>query len=74
MSKKIKYVPPAAEMILLAPCENLAFQDWAFGKSWRQEWGKFKDDNGASAIVFGGTTFEEEDLGGAGFFTKTGTS
>ena len=71
MSKKMKYVPPTAELILLAPCENLAFDDWAFGNAWRDQWGKFKDDAKGSGVAFGGT-FEKYGTDGE-FFTKSGT-
>lgn len=30
MNKRKNYLPPAAELILLAPCENLAVNDFAF--------------------------------------------
>lgn len=71
MSKKTKYVPPAAELILLAPCENLAVDDWAFGNAWRTQWGKFRDTaTGASGVAFGGNTFDKYGTDGD-FFTKT---
>ena len=69
MSKKKELVPPRAEMILLAPCEDLAFDDWAFGSAWRNQWGKFKDDTKGSGVAFGGT-FETYGTDNA-FFKKT---
>ena len=72
MSKKTKYVPPEVELILLAPCENLAFDEWAFGNAWKNQWGKFKiTSTGASGVAFG-DTFETEDYDVDGdFFTKS---
>ena len=72
MSKKTKYVPPEVELILLAPCENLAFDEWAFGNAWKNQWGKFKiTSTGASGVAFG-DTFETKDYDADGdFFTKS---
>ena len=73
MSKKMKYVPPAAELILLAPCENLAFDDWAFGDAWRTQWGKFKDDAKGSGVAFGGAFGTNDYSTDGDFFTKNNT-
>lgn len=70
MSKKIKYVPPVAELIQLAPCERLAAFDWEFQKIWKHE--GFFTVNGASGIAvtggFGSNDYMNED---AGFIIKT---
>lgn len=74
MSKKTAYVPPAAELILLAPCENLAFDEWAFGNAWKNQWGKFKiTSTGASGVAFGGE-FTPAETPGFFFSDETGTS
>ena len=74
MSKKKEYVPPVADMILLAPCETLAdTSDWGFGNAWREEWGRFDIGTVASGIAFGGSDFDdmiEDD----GFFIKKTTN
>ena len=71
MSKKIKYVPPMAELVLLAPCESLATIDWGFQKTWDHK-GYFTE-NGASAIAVTGRFDSDGDYisEGSGFVIKT---
>lgn len=73
MSKKTKYVPPTAELILLAPCENLASSwDWGFKETWRSTWGRIPAANGlASGVAFGGEIFDSTDQSESGFIIKT---
>ena len=54
MEQKKEYTPPTAEIILLAPCERLALND--FG--WRIEnipGQTYFQENGASGIAIAGT-------------------
>ena len=71
MSNKKEYVPPMAEAILLSPCEELAYTDWAFGSAWKSKWGKFTDTNGASGFAFGGGSFTETEEDGDFFFKQS---
>lgn len=71
MSKKTKYVPPAAELILLAPCEKLAAWDWKFGNIW-QNTGYYTagEIGNASAIVVTSGFLDEDYTEDSGFFIK----
>ena len=69
MNKKIEYVPPVAEVILLAPCERLAAWDHEFGNVWRNP-GKFTTDSGFTGIAFGDDKFDDYDTD-SGFVIKT---
>ena len=52
--KKRTYIPPKAELVLLAPCEGLANWDWAFGNTWRSQGFHERDGSIASAIAMNG--------------------
>ena len=72
MSKKIKYVPPAAEVILLAPCESLAAWEYSFERTWKNP-GRFTTTpSGLAGIAFGDDKFDSGDAT-SGFFDPTGT-
>ena len=69
MNQKIKYVPPLADVILLAPCEHLAAWEYSFEKTWKNP-GKFVTDSGFTGIAFGDTVFDHTGTDG-NFFTKS---
>lgn len=58
MSKKNQYVPPAAELILLAPCENLALWEIVNKNLWKNP-GYHEPGEYASAFVFQTTISDE---------------
>ena len=55
--KKEKYVPPRADVLMLAPCEALAAWDWGFGSQWTGQ--KYFPATLASGIAMGGL-FDKE--------------
>ena len=57
-----EYVPPTAEVILLAPDEKLAAWDWSFDHfAWKESAYYQAQGNAASAIVVNGTNVWAED-------------
>ena len=79
MSKKNIYVPPAAELILMRPCEALAAMEWkfGFGHTWKNSGLIPAGGELASGIAnFGDITDSDYLSGGSdSFFTKpTGTN
>lgn len=75
MSKKKAYVPPAAEMILLAPCERIAAWEYSFQNTWMGDIkGRFGDAyglGGGSGIT--GTFGSEHYFGNESFEVKKGS-
>lgn len=53
---KKEYVPPRADVLLLAPCEALAAWDWGFGSKWtgQQYFAPNSNNNLTSGIAMGG--------------------
>ena len=72
MSKKMKYVPPVAELILLTPCEHLAAWEYSFKNTWKSH-GRFETASDFNGIAFGGDKFDAFGEGGD-FFTKSSTT
>ncbi|MBQ2996508.1 MAG: hypothetical protein IJE22_04645 [Oscillibacter sp.] len=71
MSKRKAYVPPAAEMILLAPCERLAAWEYSFQNTWTNIQGRFNNAynlGGGSGIT--GTFTDQDYFGEDGFTVK----
>ena len=64
-----EYGPPRADVLLLAPCEDLALIDnrFGFGKQWHNE---FFGDPGASGFAFGGSFKDNDYLTEDGFVIK----
>ena len=77
LNNRKEYLPPLAEVILLAPCEELAVIEWkfGFGSTWKNGYYP-KDENSASGIAMNGTFGEGYGFGSDRFFTldETGTS
>ncbi|MBQ2995903.1 MAG: hypothetical protein IJE22_01520 [Oscillibacter sp.] len=70
-SNKKQYLPPAAEVVLLAPCEGLAAWEFGFGKSWKNGYYSAGEGNGtASGIAMNGSFGNDFVFGEDGFFTK----
>ena len=71
MKQRKEYVPPAAEVLLLAPSEKLAAWDWGFDTLWKREAGYHPGAEGlASAIVVTGQFGTEDYTEDSGFFIK----
>lgn len=68
---KKEYVPPAAEVILLAPSETLAAWDWDFGNVWKSAGYHPPGTDTASAVVITGAFGSGENWDeGDGFVIK----
>ena len=70
---KKEYVPPVAEVILLAPTEKLAVNDYGFGKNWWAGPGYFSDleTRTASAVgIHGGGTLDASNWDEDGYTIK----
>ena len=63
MSKKNQYVPPAAELIFLMPCEELAIEEWkfGFGHTWKNN-AYLPGNGGASGIAISGSLVDDDFL------------
>lgn len=73
--KKKEYVPPRADVLLLAPCEKLAALDWGFGSRWTgQQYFKSEGDL-ASGVALGGIfSGDGIDMTVEGFVIKDSTT
>ena len=67
-----EYVPPTAEIILLAPHEKLAANDFRFDSIWGRHENYFTNETGSGIAVAGtfGTDGENGWDGGEGFTFK----
>lgn len=65
--KRKEYVPPRADVLLLAPCEALAVWDWGFGSTWGGQKYFEAAGNLASGISIGGLFGGSDDV-----FTEDG--
>ena len=71
--KKREYVPPRAEVLMLAPCEELAVWEWGFGSKWTGQQYFQSTDTLASGIAMGGKFSDSIDMTGEGFVIKNGS-
>ena len=67
---KKEYVPPYAEVLLLAPCEALAAWDWGFGSKWEGHKYFKSTDSLASGVAIGGLFNSDIDMTEDGFVIK----